>query len=80
MGKHQMIKTLQGDLIIRFKSRGAPKRQNLATVEDLTGLSRASIRRLVAKGEFPEPIQLAPRSVGWQYSAIQKWIEAKTNA
>lgn len=38
-----------------------------------TGLSRATIYRLVAEGAFPAPARLSPNSVGWPLSAINKW-------
>ena len=40
-------------------------------------LSRGTINDKVAKGEFPLPINLGPRAVGWLESDIQKWIESR---
>nr|WP_010597693.1 AlpA family phage regulatory protein [Rickettsiella massiliensis] len=31
---------------------------------------------MVAKGEFPKPIKLGKRSVGWLESDVDAWIEA----
>ena len=52
-------------------------------VEAATGLSRSSIYRLVAAGEFPRPILLGSRaarsrSVGWRADEIAAWIEQRT--
>ena len=37
------------------------------------GLSRATIYRRVASGDFPRPIQLSPRRVAWRESWIEAW-------
>lgn len=41
----------------------------------LTGLSKATIYRMVAEGTFPRPVQLSKQAVGWRASAIQRWNE-----
>lgn len=45
-------------------------------VEARTGLSRSSIYELM-KQDFPKPISLGPRSVGWVESEIRAWIEQR---
>ena len=47
-------------------------------VEALTGLSRSSIYRLAAASQFPKPIPLGPRAVGWRADEIVNWIEQRT--
>jgi prophage regulatory protein len=47
-------------------------------VERLTGLSRSSIYRLAAAGQFPQPVKLSPRAVGWRADEIAAWIEQRT--
>ncbi|MDA8260274.1 MAG: AlpA family transcriptional regulator [Betaproteobacteria bacterium] len=47
-------------------------------VEAATGLSRSSLYRLAAAGEFPRPIRLGPRAVGWRADEIAAWIEQRT--
>jgi prophage regulatory protein len=37
-------------------------------------LSRSSVYRLVAAGQFPSPVQLGPRSVAWKAAEIDAWI------
>ncbi|MER9005920.1 AlpA family transcriptional regulator [Mesorhizobium sp. M0862] len=44
-------------------------------VERATGLPRSSIYDKIAKGEFPKPVPLSARSVGWLESEILKWQE-----
>ena len=42
-----------------------------------TGLTARSIRRLVARGDFPPPIRLSRRTVGWLESEVEAWILAR---
>lgn len=46
----------------------------------LTGLSTASIYRLMAQGAFPKPRKLGVRAVGWVAAEIQTWIESRERA
>lgn len=55
------------------------ERQDIRTsrrpaVEAKTGLSRSQIYALMARGDFPKPIKLGPRSVAWIESEINDWI------
>jgi len=45
-------------------------------VEKRTGLSRSTIYAKVASGDFPAPIALGARAVGWIESDITTWIES----
>jgi prophage regulatory protein len=46
-------------------------------VEGRTGLSRSSIYDRIAAGEFPKPVSLGGRSVGWLESEIIDWQKAR---
>ena len=43
-------------------------------VENRTGLSRSSIYLKISKKEFPPPVSLGARAVGWLESEINDWI------
>lgn len=58
-----MHKQIEGERLIRI-------REVCATV----GLMKSKIYDMSAKGEFPPRIQLSPRAVVWQASAVQAWI------
>jgi prophage regulatory protein len=45
-----------------------------------TGLSRATIYVLLARGEFPKQIKLSPRAMGFLESEVNAWIDAKAEA
>ncbi len=38
------------------------------------GLSRSTTYSMIATGEFPKPIQLGKRAVGWIETDITDWI------
>ncbi len=43
-------------------------------VERVTGLSRSSIYAMIAEGQFPRPIRLGKRAVGWPQKDIEQWL------
>ena len=47
----------------------------LSEITKITGLGRSSIYLALSKGEFPKPIRLGKRAIGWQEEAIQKWLD-----
>jgi prophage regulatory protein len=49
-------------------------------VERLTGLSRSSIYAMMARGDFPKPIRLGKRAVGWKLSIIEEWLSSRAMA
>lgn len=49
-------------------------------VESCIGLSRAHIYQMIAKGDFPSPIKIGRRAVGWIEADISAWLEQKIEA
>lgn len=47
-------------------------------VEKLSGLSRASIYRLIKVGKFPHPVSIGTGSVRWKQSDIIAWQSSLT--
>ncbi len=45
-----------------------------AEVQRRTGLSRSTIYLRISRGEFPPPISLGVRAVGWPSDRIDAWI------
>ena len=45
-------------------------------VEWITGMSRASIYRLMQQGDFPRPVKVGSTAVRWKESDIAAWIES----
>ena len=46
-------------------------------VEEITGLSRSSIYRLMTSGEFPRPVRVGPAAVRWRESEVMDWLESR---
>lgn len=49
----------------------------LKAVITRTGLGRSTIYAKVKRGEFPSPINLGERAVGWLDSEIDNWLESR---
>lgn len=49
-------------------------------IEEITGLTRSTIYRLMRSGQFPEPIRIGPRAVRWPQSEIESWIADRPRA
>lgn len=43
----------------------------------LLGISRGSLHAKVRAGEFPKPLQLGERSIGWRQSDIRAWLDQR---
>ncbi len=46
-------------------------------VQRRIGLSRSTIYAKMAEGDFPRPIKLGKRAVGWLDSDIDEWLESR---
>lgn len=46
-------------------------------VEQRTGLSRSTLYQYIKDGDFPKPVRLGLRAVGWLESDIGAWIAAR---
>jgi prophage regulatory protein len=46
-------------------------------VEARTGLSRSTIYAWMQRGDFPKPVALGARLVGWIESDIDAWLAAR---
>lgn len=56
----------------------APRRiLRIRAVKDRTGLSRGTLTKLQALGQFPARVILGPRSVGWYEDEVTRWIETR---
>jgi prophage regulatory protein len=46
-------------------------------VLEICGLSRAALYRGIKAQEFPAPVKLSARSVGWLKNEVIAWVEAR---
>jgi prophage regulatory protein len=51
--------------------------QRLPEVKATTGLSRSTIYEAMSRGDFPKPIRLGLRAVGWDADEITAWLESR---
>lgn len=49
-------------------------------VKKITGLSRTTIYKLVKEQDFPSPIKLSKKAIGWPESTIENWIKQRIDA
>lgn len=52
----------------------------LPAVLEKVGCGKSSIYRKLSEGDFPTPIKLGERSVGWVEAEVDAWIESKSNS
>lgn len=67
--------------LAQAKREGIPaSRGRLLRINDViatTGLSRATIYRLIEAGTFPQALRLTARAVGWWESEIEEWLNSR---
>ena len=51
-----------------------------AEVTRRTSLSKASVYRLLRAGDFPQPVRLGQRAVGWRAEEIDEWLASRERA
>lgn len=55
----------------------APRLERLPAVLARTGLSRATIYRLIAAGTFVQPVRLTGRNIAFVAAEVDAWIAAR---
>lgn len=51
--------------------------KRITDTKAIVGLSRSTIYAMIKLGEFPQPVLLGSRSVGWRNTDIQEWIKSR---
>jgi prophage regulatory protein len=51
--------------------------RRISEVKLKTGLSRSTIYELIKKSQFPKPVSLGLRAVGWVDSEVEAWIQER---
>jgi len=52
----------------------------LPVVKARTGLSRSTIYLRISQGNFPKPISLGDRAVGWIEAEVNDWLNMQIEA
>ena len=56
---------------------GLPDFVRMPGVVRLTGLGRSTIYRLMAAHNFPDPVRLSKRAIGWRRSDLELWGKSR---
>ena len=49
----------------------------LPQVIDRTGYRKTAIYERIQQGEFPRPVKLGPRAVGWLDTEVEEWMRGR---
>lgn len=49
----------------------------LKVVLDRVGLGRTRVYEMIQAGDFPAPVSLSTRAVGWREEDIEAWINSR---
>ncbi len=52
----------------------------LPEVIEITTLSRASVYRLIAEGDFPKQVKLSTRACAWVEQDVLNWLNNRINS
>lgn len=55
----------------------APRILRLPEVLKIIGASRSTVYTWIARGQFPAPIQLSSRMVGWLQPEVDEWVRLR---
>ena len=61
-------------------STPSPTLRRMAQVQADTGLSRSGIYRLLAEGEFPEPVKISEQAIAFVGAEVDAWIAGRIAA
>jgi prophage regulatory protein len=54
--------------------------RRLPEILRMTGLSTSTIYEMMARGDFPRPLRLGKRAVGWRECDLTAWLESREQA
>lgn len=60
--------------------RGTCRLIRMREVLNICGLSRATLYRVIKSNNFPAPVRLSARSVGWLQDEVTAWVESRIKA
>ena len=46
-------------------------------VQTLTGIPRSTLYAKIATGDFPAPIKIGQRAVGWREAEVNDWLSSR---
>ncbi|RZF64509.1 AlpA family transcriptional regulator [Sphingomonas populi] len=80
-GEGKPVSALHSLTTEQRKSRGSVlERGRFLRINDVvatTGLSRATIYRLIDRADFPRQHQLTKRAIGWWQADVEEWVDSR---
>ena len=52
----------------------------LPAVLERVGIGKTALYGLISRGEFPPPLKLSTRAVGWCVGEVEQWINERPRA
>ena len=52
-----------------------PHLMRRSQLEERLGLTRSSIYKMMDDGEFPRPMKIGKRAVGWRADDVEHWLK-----
>lgn len=52
----------------------------IGDLQRVIGLSKWTVYKLMKTDDFPHPIQLTSKAVGWRASDVEKWVNDRQQA
>ncbi|OZI23708.1 hypothetical protein CAL26_09765 [Bordetella genomosp. 9] len=52
----------------------------LPALRQAVGLSTTTIYKMINDGDFPRPVQLTSRAVGWPAHEVRAWLDSRPRA
>ena len=46
-------------------------------VLEQVNLSRTTVYKMIGRSEFPQPVRIGQRSVGWKVEEINSWLQSR---
>ena len=62
---------------IRMEAHLLNKIHRMPSALAVTGLCRTSLYNALARGDFPEPVRIGRKAVGWRESDLAAWLESR---
>ena len=64
-------------LVSTRETAGSDRMLTMREVAERTGLSRATVYRLIAAGTFPRQIKVGEVAARWSEAEVERWIESR---
>ena len=52
----------------------------LPAVLDRVGIGKTALYAAVRRGDFPRPVRLSKRAVGWRVADVEQWFDSRPQA